>query len=57
MNVLHLKEHFLAGEPYGSGHIHDTFSVETREREKDNYILQRLNNKIFKNIPAASAEY
>ncbi len=43
---------FFMGEPYGSGHIHDTFRVETRESDKDNYILQRLNNKIFKNIPA-----
>ncbi|MBK7627847.1 MAG: aminoglycoside phosphotransferase family protein [Bacteroidales bacterium] len=42
---------FLNGEPYGSGHIHDTFRIETREPEKDNYIIQRLNNKIFKNIP------
>ncbi len=43
---------FLHGEPYGSGHIHDTFRVETLERDKDDYILQRLNNRIFKNIPA-----
>ena len=43
---------FLSGEPYGSGHIHDTFRVETRESDKDDYILQRLNNKIFKDIPA-----
>ena len=42
---------FLKGEPYGSGHIHDTFRIETVERDKDDYILQRLNNKIFKNIP------
>jgi len=42
---------FLNGESYGSGHIHDTFRIETVEKEKDNYILQRLNNKIFKNIP------
>ena len=42
---------FLNGEAYGSGHIHDTFRVETAEKEKDDYILQRLNNKIFKNIP------
>lgn len=43
---------FLHGEPYGSGHIHDTFRVETLEWDKDDYILQRLNNRIFKNIPA-----
>jgi Ser/Thr protein kinase RdoA (MazF antagonist) len=42
---------YLTGEPYGSGHIHDTFRVETKEKDKDDYILQRLNNKIFKNIP------
>jgi len=42
---------FLNGEPYGSGHIHDTYRVVTAEQHKDNYILQRLNNKIFKNIP------
>ncbi len=42
---------FLKGEPFGSGHIHDTFRIETIEKEKDDYILQRLNDKIFKNIP------
>jgi Ser/Thr protein kinase RdoA (MazF antagonist) len=42
---------FLKGEPYGSGHIHDTFRIETEESGNDDYILQRLNNKIFKNIP------
>jgi Ser/Thr protein kinase RdoA (MazF antagonist) len=42
---------YLKGIPYGSGHIHDTFLVETAEPEKDDYILQRLNNRIFKNIP------
>jgi hypothetical protein len=42
---------FLNGEPYGSGHIHDTFRIETIGKDSDDYILQRLNNKIFKNIP------
>jgi len=42
---------FLNGEPYGSGHIHDTFRIVTVEKDKDDYILQRLNNKVFKNIP------
>jgi thiamine kinase-like enzyme len=42
---------FLNGEPYGNGHIHDTFRIETAELEKDDYIIQRLNNKVFKNIP------
>jgi hypothetical protein len=42
---------FLKGEPYGSGHIHDTFRIVTAEKNKDDYIIQHLNNKIFKNIP------
>ena len=42
---------YLSGELYGSGHIHDTFRVQTKESDKDDYILQRLNNKICKNIP------
>jgi len=42
---------YLKGEPFGSGHIHDTFRVITAEQDKDDYIIQRLNNKIFKNIP------
>jgi Ser/Thr protein kinase RdoA (MazF antagonist) len=42
---------FMNGEPFGSGHIHDTFRIITAESKKDDYILQRINNKIFKNIP------
>ncbi len=42
---------FLNAGPYGSGHIHDTFRVETVEKDKDDYILQRLNTRVFKNIP------
>ena len=33
--------------PYGSGHINDTYKVETDEK---NYLLQRINHEIFKNI-------
>jgi hypothetical protein len=56
-NLKEIFESFTAdgtyhsGEPYGSGHIHDTFRIETKESDKDNYIVQRLNNRIFKNIP------
>ena len=42
---------FLSVEPYGSGHIHDTYRIQTVEHDKDDYILQKLNNKIFKDIP------
>jgi thiamine kinase-like enzyme len=42
---------FANGKPFGSGHIHDTYLINTIEADKDNYILQRLNNGVFKNIP------
>lgn len=42
---------FLTGETFGSGHIHDTFRIATAERECDDYILQRLNKRVFKDIP------
>jgi hypothetical protein len=42
---------FSSGEQIGNGHIHDTFSIVTSETDKDNYLLQKLNNKIFTNIP------
>jgi hypothetical protein len=40
---------YLNSYPFGSGHIHDTFLIETDG--PDNYILQRLNSNVFKNIP------
>ncbi len=42
---------FGRSAPFGSGHIHDTFLIKTVEADKDDYILQRLNNGVFKNIP------
>jgi len=48
---FHADGTFAAAGPFGSGHIHDTFRVETVENEKDDYILQRLNTGVFKNIP------
>ncbi len=42
---------YLAGGPFGSGHIHETFYINTTEQDKDDYVLQKLNNKVFRNIP------
>lgn len=38
-------------EPFGNGHIHDTWAVSIAEREGYEYIIQRLNNNVFRNIP------
>jgi hypothetical protein len=42
---------FVEGRPFGSGHIHDTFLVKTREKACPDYILQRINHTIFKDVP------
>lgn len=41
------KGDFFDAIPFGSGHINDTYLVTT---SLEKYILQRLNNNIFKNI-------
>jgi Ser/Thr protein kinase RdoA (MazF antagonist) len=38
-------------ERYGTGHIHDTYRVKTTPGSHD-YIMQRLNQNVFRNIPA-----
>ena len=35
---------------FGNGHINDTYLVRTLPEETPNYILQRKNHKIFKNV-------
>ena len=43
-------------EPYGSGHIHDTYLVATRDSGRTSrYILQRINHAIFTDPPAVMA--
>jgi len=56
-NIPEIISHFrIAGTfdkayPYGSGHINDTYKVDTVEDEAHNYILQRVNHVVFKNVP------
>jgi hypothetical protein len=50
-----LDQFNLAAKPvkvtmWGEGHIHETFLVETRDHHPD-YILQKINHHIFKDIP------
>lgn len=42
---------FVSAEPYGSGHINDTFKLTIDQGGTNTfYILQRINNNIFPNI-------
>ncbi|GHT56585.1 hypothetical protein FACS189451_04300 [Bacteroidia bacterium] len=36
--------------PLGAGHINDSFLVKTGEADKPNYLLQRINHHIFKDV-------
>jgi len=53
-----VKQFQISGEPvdvqpYGSGHIHDTYVVKCRQEKMClRYILQRINSSIFKNPEA-----
>ena len=42
---------FLTGESFGPGHIHDTYRIITKENNCDDYILQRINDNVFRDVP------
>lgn len=46
-NNFKIERKILSVIPYGSGHINDTFKVTA---ENKNYLLQRVNHSIFKNV-------
>jgi len=49
-NRFNAEGPYLAEAAFGTGHIHDTYKIETGTVYRD-YILQKLNNKIFSDIP------
>ncbi|GAB5562448.1 MAG: phosphotransferase [Synoicihabitans sp.] len=38
--------------PYGSGHINDTYAVTLEVGSPHRYIFQRINQRVFRNVPA-----
>lgn len=36
---------------YGSGHINDTYKVDIKEKNRPDYLLQRVNHYVFKDVP------
>ena len=37
-------------EAYGSGHIHETFRLKNKKSDLNDYLLQKINTKIFKSV-------
>lgn len=56
MNLEHLLPHFnIKGDikqiiPFGNGHINDTYHLINKNPLQDDYLLQRINHHIFKNV-------
>ena len=48
LNLFKIEGNFLTINPINAGHINDTFLIKT---DVKNYILQKINHSIFKNIP------
>ena len=42
---------FSKAIPCSSGHINDTYLIFTNNNQEPDYILQRINHHVFKNIP------
>lgn len=57
INLLHIVNQFriedqvVSIEPVGSGHINDSYRVMTSPDEASDYLLQRINHHIFRNVP------
>lgn len=55
-NFSEILSHFRIGRvdeilPYGTGHINQTFLVKSSDGNGMNYLLQRINHNIFKDVP------
>jgi Ser/Thr protein kinase RdoA (MazF antagonist) len=57
MEIQHIIRQFKTSgrisrfSPYGTGHINDTYLVETESGGDKIYLLQRVNHLVFKNVP------
>jgi hypothetical protein len=46
-----IKGHISQIQPLKSGHIHDTFKVLNAQKGSPDYLLQRMNHHVFRDIP------
>jgi Ser/Thr protein kinase RdoA (MazF antagonist) len=50
-----IEERPCSAEPYGSGHINDTFRIETEAGKRPAYLLQWINHHVFRDPPSLMA--
>lgn len=44
-----------SAEAFGNGHINDTFLLKNTQADKPDYLLQRINHHVFKDVPGLIA--
>jgi hypothetical protein len=49
ISKFRIQGNVVSERPFGSGHINDTFKLTTNTGH--NYLLQRINHFVFKNVP------
>ena len=49
-----IKGNIHAVSPLGSGHIHETYYIKTDADSTDDYVLQRINTRVFRNPQAVT---
>lgn len=53
ISEFNVEGNLLSCERYGEGHINETYLAELENNGvKTNFIVQKINNKLFKNVPA-----
>lgn len=52
INAFNIEGTIATIKPYGSGHINDTFYLKNDNHSCPDYLLQRINHTIFKDVPA-----
>ena len=51
VNQFRIEGTVVSVEPFGSGHINDSYLVKTLPESAPDYVLQRINHHVFRNIP------
>jgi len=52
VRLFEIEGRIVASGIFGSGHINDTFLLRTRDSDPYDYLLQRINHHIFKDVAA-----
>ena len=51
VSQFNIEGRFKSALPFGSGHINDTYLITTSPDDARDYVLQRINHAIFRNVP------